>query len=151
MMVLALSTHLFALVEQWVFSCDCVCYALDGKLSFFTLFFFCTHFSHLFIFWHTLFYSCAFKIFTMKTRKQEKLKYMSSHIIHIEVILWASNSVPNSFYLEFWSKTQCSTSLISFVSNFFWFLNVIDQIRGFNFTRITLYFNPKVWHVFLLV
>lgn len=74
-MVLALFVHLFALVEQWVFSCACVCYALNGKLSFFTHFFSCTHFLHLFYFLTHFFYSCAFKIFTMKTRKQKNFKY----------------------------------------------------------------------------
>jgi hypothetical protein len=69
-MVLALSTHLFALEEQWVFSCACVCYALDGKLFFLHKFF-----ASFYYLTHALFYSCAFKIFTMKTRKQENWKY----------------------------------------------------------------------------
>jgi len=67
---------------------------------------------------------------------------MSSHITHIEVILWAPNSVPNSFYLEFWSKTQFNTSLISFVSILSCFLNVIDQIGGLNFID-NFVFQPK--------
>jgi hypothetical protein len=142
-MVLALFAHLFALVEQWVFSCACVCYGLDGKLSFFTHFFSCTHLSHLFYFLiHILFILVPSKISPWKKKTRKLEIHMSFHITHIEVILWAPNSVPNSFYLEFWSKTQFSTSLISFVSILSYFLNVIDQIGVFNFTN-NFVFQPK--------
>lgn len=142
-MVLALFAYLFALVEQWVFSCACVCYALDGKLSFFTHFFSCTQNLHLFIFWHTIFLFLCLQIFHHENKKARKLEiHMSFHITHTEVILWAPNLVPNSFYLVFWSKTQFNTSLTSFVSICLASWMPLTKL-GDSTLRITLYFNPN--------
>ncbi len=118
-MVLALFAHLFALVEQWVFSCACVCYGLDGKLSFFTHFFSCTHLSHLFYFLtHILFILVPSKISPWKKKTRKLEIHMSFHITHIEVILWA----PNSFYPTFWMS-----------------LTKLGDLT----LQITLYFNPN--------